>query len=149
MKTNTIGLWIGITLFILACGLTAPTPAQESTAGVETVVAATLESLTAAAPNPQPSGTQAEFQNVKFTIPENLATSAQSQIVPAADDSVTGPWGVAPEHIEFVLVDYPVKDEFFPPVVRIYPLGNMQRSIHGHRAVLQDYRQFWQAHPCL
>lgn len=106
---------------VLACGLTAPASTQEPATEVETVVAATLESLTASAPVPQTHGISVEFQNVKFIIPEGLASSAQSQIVPAADESITGPWGVAPEYIEFVLVDYPVKDEFFPPVVRIYP----------------------------
>ncbi|MBN8655938.1 MAG: hypothetical protein J0M11_09395, partial [Anaerolineae bacterium] len=93
---------------------------------IETVVAATLQAVTEqAANNPtatsQPTGIPVTFQNVSFVIPEGLAIATSNQIVPAADESTGGPWGVSPEYIEFVLVNYSPSDDFFPPVIRIYP----------------------------
>jgi hypothetical protein len=111
----------------LACGGTAPAANQPS---VETIVAATLQAATAQAEIPatpvaptaqQPEGTQVKYQNVSLILPTGLAESVESKTVPAADDSVGGPWGAAPEYIEFVLVNYSPRDDFFPPVIRIYP----------------------------
>lgn len=111
----------------LACGGTAPTSAPDQTQ-LETMVAATLQAVTQeAANNPAPTsepvanGIPVSFQNVSLVIPNGLASGASNELIPATDESDGGPWGVSPEHIEFVLIDYSPKDEFFPPVIRIYP----------------------------
>ncbi|HNH26026.1 MAG TPA: hypothetical protein PLR93_03350, partial [Anaerolineales bacterium] len=70
---------------------------------------------------PEATGISVSFQNVQFVIPEGLASGASSEVIPAADEATAGPWGVAPEYIEFVLMDYSPRDEFKPPVIRIYP----------------------------
>lgn len=123
-RKQSLGLLLGLFL-ILACGGTAPLADQPS---IETVVAATLQAITEqAANNPTPtsqvgaSGSLVYFHNVSFVIPEGLAIATSNEVVPAADESSGGPWGVAPEYIEFVLVDYLPRDDFRPPVIRIYP----------------------------
>lgn len=105
MKTKLIILWVGLMTIVLACGGVAPTVAPDQTA-LETMVAATLQAHTQeAADNPtQPSGIPISFQNVSFTIPEGLATGAQSEIVPRFEDTGDVPyWSVAPEYVRFVL----------------------------------------------
>lgn len=105
MKTKSIVLWVGLMILILACGGIAPTTAPDQTT-LETMVAATLQAHTQeAADNPtQPSGVPISFQNISFTIPEGLATGAQSEIVPRFEDTGDVPyWSVAPEYVRFVL----------------------------------------------
>lgn len=81
-----------------------------------------VETANTEVPTAQPSGIPVSFQNVSFVIPEGLAGGATSEVVPAADESVGGPWGVAPEYIEFTLTDYTGRQgEFFKAVIAIYP----------------------------
>ncbi len=125
MNKKFIASSLALLITALACGGTAPLADQPT---IETVVAATLQAVTQQAMNnptptsqPSPSGIPVSFQNVSFVIPEGLASGATSELVPAVDESTGGPWGVSPEYIEFVLVNYSPQDEFSPPVIRIYP----------------------------
>jgi hypothetical protein len=123
MNVKRIAPFLALLISALGCSSTAPRSDQPT---IETVVAATLQAVTEqAANNPtatsQPTGIPVAFQNVSFVIPEGLASAASSELVPAADESTGGPWGVAPAYIEFVLVDYSPRDDFRPPVIRIYP----------------------------
>ncbi|MBK6791356.1 MAG: hypothetical protein IPG80_02180 [Anaerolineales bacterium] len=107
----------------LACGGTAPAGVSDQS-GIETIVAATLQAVTQTAESKQPSqptGIEITYQNISFTIPDGLATGAKSETVPSVDESGGGPWGVAPEYIQFTLADYPVVSEGLSPVIRIYP----------------------------
>lgn len=71
---------------------------------------------------PQSNGVSVSFQNVSFVIPEGLASGATSELIPAVDETVGGPWGVAPEYISFTLTDYSGRQgEFYKAVVNIYP----------------------------
>lgn len=125
MKKKIIIPVICLAIVALACGGTVPSVDQPN---LETVVAATLQAITQQAANnpaptsqPEATGISVSFQNVSFVIPEGLASGASSEIIPAADEASGGPWGVAPEYIEFVLMDYSPRDDFRPPVIRIYP----------------------------
>ena len=125
MKKQIIIPVICLAIVALACGGTVPSADQPN---LETVVAATLQAITQQAANnpaptsqPEATGISVSFQNVSFVIPEGLASGASSEIIPAADEASGGPWGVAPEYIEFVLMDYSPRDDFKPPVIRIYP----------------------------
>ena len=125
MKKKIIIPVICLAIVALACGGTVPSVEQPN---LETVVAATLQAITQQAANnpaptsqPEATGISVSFQNVSFVIPEGLASGASSEIIPAADEASGGPWGVAPEYIEFVLMDYSPRDDFRPPVIRIYP----------------------------
>ena len=125
INKKLIASFLILLITALACGATAPVADQPT---IETVVAATLQAVTQQAANnptptsqPSPSGSLVNFQNVSFVIPEGLAIATSNELVPAVDESTGGPWGVAPEYIEFVLVNYSPKDDFRPPVIRIYP----------------------------
>lgn len=125
MNKKIITPLICLAIVALACGGTVPSASQPN---LETVVAATLQAITQQAANnpaatsqPEATGISVSFQNVQFVIPEGLASGASSEVIPAADEASGGPWGVAPEYIEFVLIDYSPRDEFRPPVIRIYP----------------------------
>ena len=123
MKQNSLALFLaGLMIITLACGGAAPTSAPDQTK-LETVVAATLQAVTQEAGNnpAQPEGVSVAFQNVSLIVPNGLASGASSEMIPAADESDGGPWGVSPEYIEFVLTNYSPKDDHFQPVVRIYP----------------------------
>jgi len=119
MRIKVLGL-AGLLLFTLACSLSAPnTPPQP---GVETGVAATFQALTASAPAPTAlSGIAVSFQNVSLVIPEGLASGANSELVPVANETNSDPWSMAPEHILFTLTNYSGPVGSLDPVVRIYP----------------------------
>lgn len=102
MSRKLLGL-AGILFVTLACGFAAPaTPAQP---GVETIVAATFEALTANAPT-APSGIPVSFQHVSFVIPNGLAGGANGELIPVITEETGDPWSVAPEHVKFTFNGY-------------------------------------------
>ena len=111
MKKVLIVLLAGM-LILTAC---APSqPAATSGPNVETVVAATLQALTAAAPSPtvQSSGLPVSYNNVSFNIPLELNASA----TPSTNTDVEFPYinpsnGPMPEHVVFQFTNYPVQGE--------------------------------------
>lgn len=126
MKSNlkTLFSLLMVTLLVLACGLSAPaTTAPSGQVSVETLVAGTMQALTAAAPPPTETipGQAVSFQNVSFIVPTGLASGATSELIPAADESTAGPWGTAPQHIVFKLTGYPAVNSSFEAQVQIYP----------------------------
>lgn len=101
------------TIVLLACNIPAAA-AQPTEVSTETAVTDV--------PTARPNGIPVSFQNVSFVIPEGLASGATPELVPAVDETVGGPWGVAPQHISFTLTDYTGRqDKFFKAVVNIYP----------------------------
>jgi len=130
---------------ILACGLLRPTtpPAGD----VSTIVAATLEAATVAAPTQAgselaPAGTQATFPGGRFVIPAGLASGASSETVPAvaADESMPW-WGIAPEHVIVKLQGYALQDKFHEPQIVIYPAEEyaaMNESVADNLRQLRD-----------
>ena len=120
MKKKILG-FAGVLFVSLACGLSAPTTTQAQS-GVETIVAETLQAVTANAPaTTSQSGISVSFQNVTFVIPGGLASGANSELVPLADETNSDPWSIAPEHILFTLTGYSSPVGSFEPVVRVYP----------------------------
>ena len=100
------------TLLILACGVSAPaTTAPSDQNSVETMVAGTMQALTAAAPPPSTEtpvskGIPVSFQNISFVIPEGLAAGATGEIVPAITEETGAPWEIGPQHIRFTFSGY-------------------------------------------
>ncbi|MBI5952956.1 MAG: hypothetical protein HY865_14965 [Chloroflexi bacterium] len=122
MNKKILGLSI-ILLATLACGAIAP--AAPTQPGVETVVAATLQALTAVAPPTQPSvsGTLVAINNITFTIPTRLGNGAQVetiQAVPASDDMPW--WEIAPTYNKYHLQGYPLSGTFHTATVYVYPV---------------------------
>ena len=97
-------------LATLACGSVTPT---QQVSNVATIVAATMQALTAVAPAPTVAPATASnaanvsYKNVSFTLPHDLATNALNGTVPAVAPTTDGPgWDVAPEYIKFKLDNY-------------------------------------------
>jgi hypothetical protein len=137
------------TVLVLACSLAGAPSVQ--TDNVSTIVAATLQSLasatsaaaqatsTAAPPSTAvPQGVQVSYYNVSFLVPKELASGASSQTVPASDEQNGGPWGVAPQHMEFKLNDYNLPSGSFSEIlIDVYPAQDYANVYEGAKISLQ------------
>jgi len=125
MKKKILGL-IGTLFVTLACGLAAPaTPAGP---GVETIVAATFQALTPAAPAtqtpPEASGTTIAVNNITFVIPTGIGSGAQVETVEAVPPSTDMPWWeIAPTYNKYLIQGYPLSYAFHKPTIYIYPVN--------------------------
>ncbi len=145
MKLRILILITGILFVTLACGLSSPAAPDQN--GIATMVAATIQALTAntaapvlepaktpdpiaetavppaatVAPVPVQSGIPVSFQNVSFVIPIGLANTANYEIVPEMNETNSDPWSIAPEHGMITLTGYPITREGFGPLIHIYP----------------------------
>ena len=128
---------------ILACSF-AIAPASQP-GNVSTIVAATFKALTSAAPATTATtalqGVPVTYFNVSFVIPENLASSASTQTIPAADEQNGGPWAVAPQHLEFKLNDYNLPPGYFSEIlIDVYPAQDYANAYAGANISLQRLR---------
>ena len=123
MKSKLFGLTIWL-LTTLACGVIAPAaPAQP---GVETVVAATFQALTAIAPPTQTpvSGTLVSVNNISFVIPTGLGSGAQVETIEAVPPSDDMPWWeIAPTYHKYQLQGYPLAGTFHVGTIYVYPVN--------------------------
>ena len=105
------------TIFLVICllMLSACQPAQSSTPApnVETVVAQTLEALTAAAPSPIPaSGLPVSYNNVSFSIPLELNASASPSTSTEVEFPAINPsGGPMAEHLVFQFTNFPIQGD--------------------------------------
>jgi len=123
MKKKILEL-AGILLVTLACGIGAPAaPAQPS---VETVVAATMQALTLAAPATptQVNGTFIAINNISFVIPTILGNGAQVETIPAVPASDDMPWWeIGPTYNKYHIQGYALGKEFHNPIIYVYPVN--------------------------
>jgi hypothetical protein len=103
-------LVLTITLLILASCAPVP-PANSSGPGVETVVAETLQAMTAGAqPTAQFDGLPVSYQNISFHIPLELNASATPSMVTYAEyPYVNGGGGPMAAHVVFQFTNYPLE----------------------------------------
>ncbi len=133
-RARNILFIFAITGVIMACALGGATPPSGD--NVATIVASTIQALTpasngatatseptqAAQPTAAPQGIPVSYKNVSFVIPSGLASDAAPQTVPTTTEDNGGPWGVAPEHIEFRLDNYSVGPNSFGNItIGVYP----------------------------
>jgi hypothetical protein len=131
MRKKVLGL-AGILFATLACGLIAPaTPATEQP-GVETIVAATFQALTSAAPEIQTptqtpleaSGTTIAVNNISFVIPTEIGNGAQAESIAAIPPSDNmPPWDIGPAYQKYLIQGYALSDTFHEPVIFVYPVN--------------------------
>lgn len=123
MNKKITGLTI-IVLTMLACGLIVPAAPAEP--GVETVVVATFQALTAAAPPTQTpvNGTLVAVNNISFVIPTGVGGGAQAETIEAVPSSSDMPWWeVAPRYDKYLIQGYPLVSTFHTPTVYVYPVN--------------------------
>ncbi len=118
---------------VLACAPFGFSPSA-SQQGVETIVAATMQGLLPAQPQPESpavvtpaappavfSGTPLQFANLSLTIPPGLAVGGNGAQIPPASGENVEPWGVTPGHTELTLTGYALPDRFHEPKIYVYP----------------------------
>jgi hypothetical protein len=122
---------------MLACSVQLtdnPAPQSGQPQDVATIVAATVQSLTQAAPaaNPIPStdtspvppassGTPISFAGTSFTLPEGLAGGTNNEVIQRTAGQDMAPWEIAPTYTKFTLLGYPLQGKFFEPQIMVYP----------------------------
>lgn len=137
MNKKILG-WAGILFFALACGLAAPATPMPSQLGVETIVAATFEALTAApsvaeasATTPviatqdsgqlTPDGTPVNTAEVSFFIPNGIANDVSSVTTTEVEFPYINPSnGDMPQHVKLTLNLYALHDTQFEPHIMIF-----------------------------
>jgi hypothetical protein len=127
-RQMTAGLF-GVVLVTLACSLSTvptgrPTPADQ----VGTIVAETMQALTAVpsqnGPTPIPnqnSGIPVTYENVSFVIPNEVASGANPEKMTSVDTNSGAPWEIAPTHLRITLTGYKLQGKFFEPQMFVYP----------------------------
>ena len=115
---------IVLILATLACGIGAPaTVAPSDPHSVETLVAGTMQALTAAAPPPTatPSGAPVSSNGITFVIPTGLAVSASANSTSAVELPYINPsFGDMPQHTVFDLDNYAVQGTQYQPQVMVF-----------------------------
>ena len=135
MKKRTLFVILGMAMGTWGCSFSAgtistPTPAQIDEVG--TVVAATMEAHTASPTGSistqasteaatQAGRTPVSFEGVSFTIPNGMASSANTDKMTAVESNTDAPWDIAPTHLRFTLTEYQLQSKFHEPRVFVYP----------------------------
>jgi hypothetical protein len=136
MKIRIFAFVMSILFVTLACGLSNTISLDQNS--VATVVAATLQSMAnevnavvtepsilppaaTDAPAIETNGIAFSFQNVSIVIPPGLANAASGEMLPEMNETNSGPWDIAPEHILITLTGYPLVREGYGPLIHIYP----------------------------
>ena len=116
MKPKSL-LAISALLFaIMACNLPSiTTPASPTNPG-EPPGTALVPTDT-----PIPTGNMVTLNNVAFTIPQDVAKDALTEMIAAVTDPNAAPWEMKPEHLEFTLTSYQLQDKFHQPKIYVYP----------------------------
>ncbi len=119
-------------LVTLACGVFAPPqPAQP---GVETVVAATFQALTVAAPPTQTpvNGSVVSVNNVYFVVPTGIGNGAQAETIEAVPQSDDMPWWeIAPTYNKYHIQGYPLSGTFHSATIYVYPVNEYLQINEG------------------
>jgi hypothetical protein len=112
-----VGIFI-VLLLILACGAPAGGPQETD---VETIVAATLDSLTANAPTAV-NGTTVAFDNLSIAIPPQIGSGMEAKSYEATPSSQGMPWWeVGPAYHQYLIQEYVWQNAFHKPVIYVYP----------------------------
>jgi len=138
MKTKKLALLgiFGVVMTTFACTLGTDTPtAQSPVDEVGTIVAATMQALTALPSENVPTqsstetnGTPVSFKNVSFVIPNGVASGANTDTMTAVDTNSGAPWEIAPTHLRFTLTGYQLQNKFHEPRIYVYPANEYAQA---------------------
>jgi hypothetical protein len=138
MKKRTLFVIFGVVMGTLGCSFSAgavPTPTQTQVDQVGTVVARTVEALTAtpgqsfSTPTAtQPGGIPVSYENVSFVIPNGMASGANTDKMTAVASNSEAPWDIAPTHVRFTLTEYQLQGKFHEPRIFVYPADEYVQS---------------------
>lgn len=126
---------LALLLILSACG-NAPTPTAQVD-DVSTIVATTLQSLTASAPTievqpTQVSGAPVSLDTISFVIPTGIANSVQMEVVGAVPPSEGMPWWeIHPPYVKYPLQGYLLTNTFHDPIIYVYPADEFIQMSEG------------------
>ena len=115
--------WIILLASLLMLSACAPAQtATETKPGVETIVASTLQAMTAAAqPTASAGGIPVSYHNVTFTIPLELNASASSSTNTDVEFPYINPsGGPMAEHDVFQITNYPVQGDGWDTKIMVF-----------------------------
>lgn len=119
-----------IVFAVVACSRSTPPPAtptperatETPVTVADTPVPVAPEATPAAEPTRVPGGEQAEFEGIRLSLDEAIATSATAEMVEMTQEE-GGPWWAAePQHVVFALEGYPLEETFHEPRIIVYPV---------------------------
>lgn len=127
MKPSASFLLLACFALLTACA--APAAPAANNDQVSTIVASTLQALSApanaGAPAATPiSGVSISFPGINFTIPSGLAAGASEEPKAEAAPADDMPWWATyPAHMQYPLDGYILKDTFHKPKIYVYPIA--------------------------
>jgi hypothetical protein len=136
-----------ISVVIMACSIAdipAPVPDQQN---VVTIVASTIQAITAAAPASTPlaptslppiqtSGILISFKNVSLVIPNGLASGAAGEQAAEVNANSGAPWEVAPAHVKLTFKGYPLQGTLWEPSLHFYPANQFSTMDDGAAQII-------------
>lgn len=126
---------LALLLLLSACG-DVPTPTAQVD-DVSTIVAATMQSLTASAPivevpPTQPAGAPVSLNGISFVIPTGIATNAQIELQESVPPSEGMPWWeIHPAYVKYPLQGYLLSNTFHDPIIYVYPADEFIQMSEG------------------
>jgi hypothetical protein len=138
---KTIPAFFILALAALACTLPSNAPRLEipPTAMVQPPTSQPPLEAPTITPSPLPPNPPG---GINVSLDSTLAAGYVINLIPAvSDESQAGPWGVAPEHLEIDLPNYPLQGKFHKPKIYIYPvagLASMNQGAGFNIKTLQD-----------
>ncbi|GAB4404724.1 MAG: hypothetical protein OHK003_32610 [Anaerolineales bacterium] len=144
MPVKKLSVVFSVLLFAsLACGLIAPTPAEEidfDAAVAATLTAIALQSQPMPAAPTETGGVAVSFSGSEFVIPPGLATGATPSTIPASLDPQAPIWDIYPSYVEFTLDGYILQGTFHEPRIRIYPVAEFESANEGAAQIINELR---------
>ena len=154
-------------VIILACNLPSAAVTPTSQLNVATVVAGTLQVVTAAAQtsaalttptssatstataSPVPQGLPINYANISLLIPPNLASGTTNVTTTDIEFPYANPsWGLMPQHTKVILDGYPVQGSNLQPQIIVFNAGQYarysdlaQQTISGLRSMHYQHGQ--------
>ena len=139
------------TLVILGCSLASNSTPAPDTQNVATIVAGTIEAITAAPPAATPipptalpptqaSGIPISFQNVSLVIPTGLANGAAGEQVAEVNANNGAPWEVAPAHVKLTFKGYPLQGTMWEPTLHFYPTQQFSAMDDGAEQIITSLK---------
>ena len=123
MRQHQIIAFVVLAIALTACG-TSQAPEQPS---VETIVAGTLQALTAVPVEPvatEINGTPITFSKLSLVIPQGLASSITEEKIEVSPPSEGMPWWeVYPTHVQYPITGYNVAEISHDPKIYVYPIA--------------------------
>ncbi len=163
-------LWKFVLIFatmiiILACNLPSAAPTPTSQPNVATIVASTLQVVTAAAQtsaaqatstptltptvtaSPTPQGLPVSYVNINLLVPPNLASGTTNVVTTDIEPPYINPSaGQMPQHTKIILNGYPIQGASWQPQIIVFNAGQYARYTDQSQHIISGLRSMHYQH---